>query len=114
MPLKDKGCSSKFFFKRLHLIRQKESIKVIKTGDGSWTTNRLELARECVTHFSHIFENNVVVIYVVEHARDTILSLVQPTICVNKAFPLDATFTNYGGAFGGSEGFRERQRIWLG
>ena len=93
IPLKDKGCSSKSFFKRLHLIRQRESIKFIKTSDGFWTTNRLELAKECVTHFSHIFENNVIVTDAVEEARDTFLSLVQPTICVDKAIALDATFT---------------------
>ena len=49
--------------------------------------------QECVTHFSHIFENNVVVTIVVKHGRDTFLSIVQPTICVDKATPLDATFT---------------------
>ena len=93
MPLQDNGCFSKSFFKRLHLIPQKESIKFIKIGDGSRTTNQLELAKEYATHFSHIFENNVVVTDAVKQARDTFLSLVHPTICVDKVIALNSTFT---------------------
>ena len=59
-------------------ICQKESIKFIKIDDGLWTKSQLELAKECVTHFSHIFENNLVVTYAFKKARDTFLSLIQP------------------------------------
>ena len=42
---------------------------------------------------SHIFENNVVVIDTIKQERNTFLSLVQPTICFDKAIALDAIFT---------------------